>query len=88
MRALGVNEKKIICTFRNMILVKTILRKVIPRNDDLPKVIVTKIKFNKSLQSHRTESEIKTSFNFTIYFQICNLIHHPPPPSLQLSTEV
>ena len=50
MRALGVNEKKIICTFRNMILVKTVLRKVIPRNDDLPKVIVTKIKFNKSTE--------------------------------------
>ena len=49
-RALRVNEKKIICTFRNMILVKTVLRKVIPRNDDLPKVIVTKIKFNKSTE--------------------------------------
>ena len=30
---------KIICTFRNIILVQIILRKIIPRNDDLFKVI-------------------------------------------------
>ena len=43
---------------------KIILRKIIPRNDDLLKVILTKIKYSKTLQNQRTKSEIKTSFNF------------------------
>ena len=50
-----------------MILVQIILRKIIPRNDDLFKVIyVTKIKCSKRLPSHRTKGEIKTSFNFAL----------------------
>ena len=32
-------EKKVICSFRNMILVQIVLGKIIPRNDDLFKVI-------------------------------------------------
>ena len=31
---------------------------------------LTKIKYNKSLQSQRTKSETKTSFNFTVFFCI------------------
>ena len=33
-----VKEKKMICTFRNMALVQTILRKIVPRNDDFLKI--------------------------------------------------
>ena len=69
-------------SFSNMILVQLILRKIILRNDDLLKVIITKIKCGKSLQSQRTEDEIKTSFNFTVYLcnyvsKTQNLILHP-----------
>ena len=37
-------EKKIICSFRNMILVQVILRKIIPGNGDFFKVICNKNK--------------------------------------------
>ena len=46
-------------------------RKMIPRNVDLFK-LVTKIKYSKSMQSQRTDGEIKTSFYFTV--NICKYV--------------
>ena len=53
------------------------------------KLYATKIKYSKSLQSRRTKSELKTSFNFAVI--LCkyvpkNLILHPPY-HLQLGKE-
>ena len=56
----------LICSFRKNILIQKILRKKIPRNNHFSRLQVTKIKYSKSLQSKRTKSEIKTSFNFAV----------------------
>ena len=46
-----------------ILLIQIILRKIIPRNNDLLKVTCN-LKYSKNLQSQRTKDEIKTSFNF------------------------
>ena len=71
----------LICSFKkNMILIRIISRKIIRRNNDLFKVMVTKIKYSKSLQSKSTKGEIKTSFNFAVILCIyVNFVLYLPP---------
>ena len=48
---------------KNMILIQIIIRKIIPRNDDLCLTFnVNKMKYSKSLQRQRTKGEIKKQF--------------------------
>ena len=50
---------------KNMILIQIIIRKIIPRNDDLCLTFyVNKMKYSKSLQRQRTKGEIKKQFKF------------------------
>ena len=54
------------------------------------KLLVTKIKYSKSLQSQRTDGEIKTSFDFSV--NICKYVLCPKmklnPPSTRLSLQL
>ena len=49
------------------------------------KLLVTKIKYSKSLQSQRTDGEIKTSFDFSV--NICKYVskNEINPPSTRPS---